>query len=110
MWTSVHFKVSMVVCPNFGHPVLTSSYKKYNVFADKKGFATLVNGLSVSKLFQLSNDDLLFSKHAHSIYKVCKRRMTKLGQGVEVRENYPIVKNQMFGRALSLNIGQKVFI
>ena len=48
----------------------------------KNSFATRVNELSVLKLFQLSNGDLLFSKHDYSLYKVCKPRMTKLGQGV----------------------------
>ena len=48
-----------------------------------------MNELSVLKLFQLSNDDLLFSKHDYSLYKVRKPRMTKLGQGVGVRAHYP---------------------
>jgi len=55
----------------------------------KNSFATRVNELSVLKLFQLSNDDLLFSKHDYSLYKVRKPRMTKLGQGVGVRAHYP---------------------
>ena len=55
----------------------------------KNSFATLVNELSVLKLFQLSNGDLLFSKHDYSLYKVRKPRMTKLGQGVGVRAHYP---------------------
>ena len=42
-----------------------------------------VIGLSVLKLFKLSNGDLLFLEHAfNNIYKVCKPRMTKLGQEV----------------------------
>ena len=45
-----------------------------------------MNELSVLKLFQLSNGDLLFSKHD----KMRKPRMTKLGQGVGVRAHYPI--------------------
>ena len=35
-------------------PAQTSSFKKYK-------FATILNLMSVLKLFQLSNDDLLFS-------------------------------------------------
>ena len=48
-----------------------------------------MNELSVLKLFQLSNGDLLFSKHGYSLCKVRKPRMTKLGQGVGVRAHYP---------------------
>ena len=55
----------------------------------KNSFATLVNVLSVLKLFQLSNGNLLFSKHDYSLYKARKPRMTKLGQGVGVRAHYP---------------------
>ena len=35
-----------VVCPKFGHPALTSSYKKYKFLQVKNSFATIVNGLS----------------------------------------------------------------
>ena len=49
-----------VVCPNFGHPALTPSFTKYRFLQVKNSFATNVNGLSVLKLFQLSNGDLLF--------------------------------------------------
>ena len=56
----------------------------------KNSFATRVNELSVLKLFQLSNGDVLFSKHDYSLYKVREPRMTKLGQGVGVRAHYPI--------------------
>ena len=35
---------------------------------------------------------LLFSYHTYSIYKVRKPRMTKLGQGVEVRAVDPMIK------------------
>ena len=49
-----------------------------------------MNELLVLKLFQLSNGDLLFSKHDYSLYKVGKPRITKLGQGVGVRAHYPI--------------------
>ena len=55
----------------------------------KNSFATIVNGLSVLKLFQLSNDDLLFSQHAYSIYKVRKLKITKLGQGVRSQGTLP---------------------
>ena len=51
------------------------------------------NGLSV--LFQLSNGDLSFSCHAYSICKVRKPKMTKLGQGAEVRA-YSLRKSLLF--------------
>ena len=75
--------------PNFGHPALTPSFTKYKFFQMKNSFATLVNELSVMKLLQLSNGDLLFSKHDYSLYKARKPRMTKLGQGVGDRAHYP---------------------
>ena len=50
-----------VVCPYFGNPALTSSFTKYTFLKMKNSFATIVNGLSVKILFQLSNDDLSFS-------------------------------------------------
>ena len=78
-----------VMCPNFGHPALTSSLPKYKILQTKNSFATIENGLSVLKLFQLSNGDVLFSYHADSIYKVHEPKMTKLGQGIEVRTHYP---------------------
>ena len=80
-----------VVCPNFGHPALTPSFTKYQFLQVKNRFATLVNELSVLKLFQLSNGDLLFLKNDYSLYNARKPRMTKLGQGVGVRAYYPIV-------------------
>ena len=80
-----------VVCPNFRHPALTPSFTKYKFLQLKTSFATLVNGISVLKLFQLSNGDLLFSKHEYSLYNARKPRMTKLGQGVGVRADYPIL-------------------
>ena len=52
--------VYRVVCPNFGHPALTFIHKIY-FLKTKDSFATIVNGLSVLKLFQLSNGELLFS-------------------------------------------------
>ena len=43
-----------------------------------------MNGLSVLKLFQLLNVDLLFSMHAYNIYKVHRvSRLTKLGHDVQ---------------------------
>ena len=57
----------------------------------KNSFAIRVNELSVWKLFQLSNGDLLFSNHDYSLYKVRKPRMTKLGQGVGVGAHYPML-------------------
>ena len=59
----------------------------------KNIFATIVNGLLVSKLFQLSIDDLISLSIVcivYSIYNVRKYRMTKLGKSVEVRAHYPI--------------------
>ena len=50
-----------VVCPNFGHPALTSSFTKYKFLQMKNSFETNVNGTSVLKLFHLLNDNLLFS-------------------------------------------------
>ena len=84
-------KVTMIVCFNFGqwHPALTSSFTKYKFLQVKNSFATIVNGLLVLKLFQLSNGDLLFSQQACRISKVCKPRMTKLGHIVEGRVHYP---------------------
>ena len=41
-----------VVCPNFGHPAPTSSFTKYTFLQVKNSFATIVNGLSLLKLFQ----------------------------------------------------------
>ena len=32
-----------VVCPNFGHPALTPSFRKYKFFQVKNTFATLMN-------------------------------------------------------------------
>ena len=78
------------MCPYFGHPALTSSFTEYEFLEVKNNFATILTEVSVLKLFQLSNGDLLFSLHAYSNYKVRKPKMTKLGQGVEVRAHYPI--------------------
>ena len=89
------------MCPNFGHPALTSSFTKYIFLEVTNSFATLVNELSVLKLFQLSNGDVLFSKHDYSLYKARKPRMTKLGQGVGVRAHYPMRDIQKFSTGTS---------
>ena len=34
-----------VVCPNFGHPALTSPFTKHKFLHVKNSFATIVNGL-----------------------------------------------------------------
>ena len=47
-----------VECPNFGHLALTSAFTKYNIFHI---VLRIVNGLSLLKLFHLSNGDSLFS-------------------------------------------------
>ena len=52
---------SREVCPNFGHPALTSSFNEYKFLQVKNSFAKIVNGLSVFKLFQHANGDSLFS-------------------------------------------------
>ena len=62
-----------IVCPNFGHPVLTSSFtKNIYIFAGENMFATIVQ--LVLKCFQLWNGDLSTA----SIYKVGKPKMMKL--------------------------------
>ena len=81
------------MCPNFGLPALTLSFTKYDFLQVKNSFAIFGYVQSVLKLFQLSNGDLLFSYYAYSTYKVNKTRMTKLGQGVEVRTHYPTLFN-----------------
>ena len=51
-----------IASPNFGQPAQTSSsFKELKRLQVKNSFATIVNGLSILKLFQLSNADLLFS-------------------------------------------------
>ena len=75
-----------LVCPNFGHPALTLSLSKCKFFESENSFATIVNGLSILKLFQLLIGDLYFS---FSIYKVRKPRMTSLDQGgIEIKARY----------------------
>ena len=56
----MHFFGNGVV---YEHPALTSSFTKYEFLKVKNSFVTIVNGLSVFKLFQISNVVLLFSKH-----------------------------------------------
>ena len=80
----VNKSVKRVVCPNFVHPALTSLFTNYSFFQVKYSFAYIVNGLSVLKLFQLSNGDSLFSEHLQSawndeVWAVCtKLRNTTL--------------------------------
>ena len=50
------------MCPNFGHPALTSSFTKYEFLQVKNSFATIVNGLSVLKLFQQGYEDGSFGR------------------------------------------------
>ena len=59
MSKKVNAKTNRVMCPNFGHPALTPSFTKYNFFQIKNSFATLVNELSVLKLFQLFSQKVL---------------------------------------------------
>ena len=68
-----------VVCPYSGHPALTSSFTKYE-FLQENRYETIVKRLSVLKLIQLSKM-VHFFKHAHSIYKGRKLRMTEVRAG-----------------------------
>ena len=54
-------EIGRVAYPNFGHPDKTSFFTKYKFLNVKNYFATIVNEPSVLNLFQLSNDDLLYS-------------------------------------------------
>ena len=76
-------KIYRVVCPNFEHPALTSSFKKYNFLHVKNSVQTIVYRLSVLKLLSFRMVILLFS--AYSIYRVHQPKLTRLGQGGEVR-------------------------
>ena len=51
-WSKLQSCYYRVVCPNFGHPVLTSSFTKYRFLQVKNSLAKIVNGLSVLRLFQ----------------------------------------------------------
>ena len=62
--------LTRVVCPNFGHPVLTRHFRNIRHLQVKNSFAKIVSELSVLKVFQLLNSDLLLSYYAYSIYKV----------------------------------------
>ena len=53
---AILLRSARVECPNFGYPTLTSSFTKYK-FLQVNTFATIVNELSVLKLFQLSNGE-----------------------------------------------------
>ena len=81
----MRFQAVWVVYPNFWHPALTSTFTKYKFLQAKNCCATIVNGQSVLKLFQLSNGALIIFD------KVLQPNMTKLRQGVEVREHYSTV-------------------
>ena len=47
------FSKNRVLCPNFGHPAPTSTFTKYEFLQMKNSFATIVNRLSVLKLFEI---------------------------------------------------------
>ena len=48
-----------VVCPNFGHPALTSSFAKYNFLQVKNSCAAIVNGHK----FYVKHPDFCFKIH-----------------------------------------------
>ena len=64
-------KDDRVVCPYFGHTALTSSFTKYKFFQAKNSFATIVNRLSVLKLFQLLNGILFFLRNMPTASTKC---------------------------------------
>ena len=51
-------KQSREVCPNYGHLALTLSFTEYKFLQVKNDFKTLVIGLPVLKLFNISKSDL----------------------------------------------------
>ena len=61
----------------------------YDLLQVKNCFTTIVNWLSVLTLFQLSIGDFFYIRSMPTtylrMYKVCKPKITKLGQGVDVR-------------------------
>ena len=57
----IQYFIYQIACPNFGHPAQTSSFTKYILLQAIFFSSTNVNELSVWKLFQLWNGDLLFS-------------------------------------------------
>ena len=61
LMNKMKYLMNRVVCPNFGHPVLTSSFTKFKFLHVNNSFATFVKGLSVLKLFQLCDADLSYS-------------------------------------------------
>ena len=71
-------RTGRVVCPNLGHPALTSSFTKYNFFQIKTSFATFVNDLSVLKLLQFSMAIYIFVACLKQLQSA-KPRMTKFG-------------------------------
>ena len=58
---SIDIVRNRVVCPNFGHPPLTSSFTKLKISQVKNSLA-IVNDLSVLKSVQLSNGNLSFHR------------------------------------------------
>ena len=79
-----------VVCPNFGHPAITSSLTKYNFSRVKNDIATTVNGLFCFGIISaFENGDFSFCIILPLHYKVCTLRMTKLGQSVRSQGTLP---------------------
>ena len=102
---SVHARrppmLDRVVCPNFGHPALTSSFKK-NTFLQV--LQQLWMDCQICNCFSFRMVIYYFRSLLFSIYNVRKPRITKLGQGVEVRAHYPMqglwsisLKDQNYG-------------
>ena len=88
----IYFQVNnSVVCPNSGHPVQTSSFTKYNFLQVKNNFATIVNGMSVLKVFSLRMVIYYFRympiQHLHTCNIL---KWQSLGRVSEVRAHYPI--------------------
>ena len=85
----INISEGTVTYPNFGHPAQTWSFTKYC-----KGhfFATIANGLSVLKLFQLSNGNY-FSQHFYNICKARKPGNTEFRLGVRSQGTLPYSLN-----------------
>ena len=74
---------SRVAYPNFGHPAQTSVFTFQVIiliFADESSFATIVNGLSILKLFHLMNGDF-FSWHTYTASTKCATQNSKVWAG-----------------------------
>ena len=66
-------------------------------FSGEKQFSIIVNGLSVLKLFQLSNGDLLFAQHAYSIHKVrINLEFRSQGRLFDINAHYPTYHSFIF--------------